>query len=158
MLEFIDVDVFEKTKLSELFTKYLPQFKHSNDWITAFSVNELKQLGKVDDEILYGTKLESVKMLISKFWWGGIDSLNTFYFYLAEEQSHDFDEVIQLNEEKKTKQNFDDRCCRICMELPMDCVYFDCKHICSCMNCAEKLDKCPVCRHTITQRVKVIIS
>lgn len=142
ILEFIDEETFENSKLSDLFEKYLPNYKHSSDWITAFSVKELKLLIKLNDNSkdLYDTKLDSIKLLISK------------------EQTSDFAEVVHLKEEKKLKQNIDDRCCKICMELPMDCVYFDCKHICSCMKCAEKLEKCPVCREMITQRVKVIIS
>jgi hypothetical protein len=142
MLQFMDEETFENSKLAELFEKYLPNYKNSDDWIIAFSVNELKLLIKVNNECkeLYETKLDNIKQLIS------------------EEQSHDFEEVVHLKEEKKLKQNIDDRVCKICMENPMDCVYFDCKHICSCMKCAEKLDKCPICREIITQRLKVIIS
>ena len=60
MLQFMDEETFENTKLAELFEKYLPNYKHSDDWIIAFSVNELKLLIKECKE-LYETKLDNIK-------------------------------------------------------------------------------------------------
>ena len=60
--------------------------------------------------------------------------------------------------QKPLRETSDERCCKICMEQTMNCLYLSCKHVCSCMQCSEKLEKCPVCRQSISKRVKIIIS
>ena len=47
--------------------------------------------------------------------------------------------------------------CAICMEQPFDCALQPCGHICLCMGCGAKIDKCPTCRTNITGRLKVFI-
>ena len=39
--------------------------------------------------------------------------------------------------------------CKICMESDIDCVFLDCGHVVSCINCAIQMDRCPICRDII---------
>ncbi|ELP87739.1 inhibitor of apoptosis 1, diap1, putative [Entamoeba invadens IP1] len=48
----------------------------------------------------------------------------------------------------------DSKVCRICLENQKNTVFIPCGHICSCSECASKLDKCPICRAPITSIVK----
>ena len=45
--------------------------------------------------------------------------------------------------------------CKICMINELECVFYDCGHMISCMNCSIGLTYCPVCRNTIIQPIRV---
>lgn len=44
--------------------------------------------------------------------------------------------------------------CVICMEVPTDCVFCECGHLLSCMECVKI---CTLCRVEIRQRIKVFM-
>ncbi|OAD81399.1 hypothetical protein PHYBLDRAFT_80060 [Phycomyces blakesleeanus NRRL 1555(-)] len=89
------------------------------------------------------------------------------------EQSHlieksEFVSCVQrlLDERKaelKTKQNdtaqSDDTLCRICCDAQQNCVYLNCGHMMTCMDCGKKLvernNQCPICREPILKLVHV---
>eukprot|EP00873_Tetraselmis_striata_P026422 jgi/Tetstr1/446686/TSEL_003625.t1 len=44
--------------------------------------------------------------------------------------------------------------CVVCLERPLDAVFAKCGHMCCCIDCASRLNQCPVCRrHTDVIRV-----
>jgi len=45
--------------------------------------------------------------------------------------------------------------CSICLENPTDCTFLPCGHLCTCMTCSTMISSCPLCRATISQKVKV---
>ncbi|KAJ8300619.1 hypothetical protein KUTeg_022138 [Tegillarca granosa] len=45
--------------------------------------------------------------------------------------------------------------CVICLDKPPNCVYADCGHLVTCMECASRILDCPVCREAIIQKIKV---
>jgi hypothetical protein len=45
------------------------------------------------------------------------------------------------------------RQCVVCCERPRACVFYPCKHQCTCTTCADKCRECPVCRHPIADRI-----
>lgn len=47
--------------------------------------------------------------------------------------------------------------CVACMDSNKDTVLLPCAHMCVCMPCATKMKSCPICRATVTQRVKVFM-
>ena len=51
----------------------------------------------------------------------------------------------------------DERTCLICRENPKVCLFLPCRHLCVCGDCGQRveLDKCPLCRVTITERINV---
>lgn len=49
------------------------------------------------------------------------------------------------------------RGCKICFSAKADIAFVPCGHICSCINCSERLFNCPLCRSLITTSVRVYI-
>lgn len=47
--------------------------------------------------------------------------------------------------------------CKICMDNPRNCG-FQCGHLCCCMKCANKVDKCPICRAGVLTRIPMFVS
>lgn len=45
--------------------------------------------------------------------------------------------------------------CQICYEEDIDCLFYDCGHVCACIKCARQLENCPVCRKAIRSAVKM---
>ncbi|KIV80523.1 hypothetical protein PV11_08016 [Exophiala sideris] len=45
--------------------------------------------------------------------------------------------------------------CQICCEQAIDSLFFDCGHVCSCVDCAKQCEICPICRKTVKQVVKM---
>eukprot|EP01063_Lacrimia_lanifica_P035251 TRINITY_DN6679_c0_g3_i1.p1 TRINITY_DN6679_c0_g3~~TRINITY_DN6679_c0_g3_i1.p1 ORF type:complete len:638 (+),score=133.58 TRINITY_DN6679_c0_g3_i1:77-1990(+) len=47
--------------------------------------------------------------------------------------------------------------CVVCLEGKRNCVFFPCRHLCACIECAgeEELIKCPLCREPILHKVEV---
>ena len=56
---------------------------------------------------------------------------------------------------KQSEIRNDEKNCKICMELDIDCVFVDCGHMVSCMQCASKFLICPICRKKIKQKLKI---
>jgi len=48
----------------------------------------------------------------------------------------------------------DDSLCKICMDLPIDCVMLECGHMCTCTNCGKQMAECPICRQYVVRVVK----
>ncbi|CAH8491671.1 unnamed protein product [Schistosoma turkestanicum] len=44
--------------------------------------------------------------------------------------------------------------CGICMEAPINCVFLECGHLFSCVDCGRKLTECPICRQRIVRIVR----
>ncbi|GJQ82442.1 putative zinc ion binding protein [Trypoxylus dichotomus] len=47
--------------------------------------------------------------------------------------------------------------CRICMDNQIDTAFFPCAHIVACLTCAQKCDRCPLCRADIQESKKVFL-
>ena len=43
--------------------------------------------------------------------------------------------------------------CCICLDADKDCVFIPCGHYYCCMNCAKLIDKCPICRNFISNKI-----
>jgi len=44
------------------------------------------------------------------------------------------------------KQEVEARKCKICYAADIDCIFVDCYHMATCLECAQGCEKCPVCR------------
>jgi len=64
----------------------------------------------------------------------------------------DLDYAIEARDKNNREAN-----CSLCMENPADVVFFHCRHMCSCKECATKLRDCPICRQKIDHRVAVYL-
>ena len=45
--------------------------------------------------------------------------------------------------------------CCVCLNATCDCVFYRCGHICACLKCARNCKKCPICRETISDIIKI---
>lgn len=52
----------------------------------------------------------------------------------------------------------DNEICKICMDAISDCVFLDCGHMVTCVQCGKLLAECPICRSNIVRVVRVFKS
>lgn len=45
--------------------------------------------------------------------------------------------------------------CQICYESEQDALFYDCGHVCACVECARQVETCPVCRRSVVAVVKI---
>ncbi|KAL8669172.1 MAG: hypothetical protein Q9168_006225 [Polycauliona sp. 1 TL-2023] len=45
--------------------------------------------------------------------------------------------------------------CKICYEVEMDALFYDCGHVVACEECARQVDVCPVCRKSVKAVVRI---
>ncbi|ORY17606.1 hypothetical protein BCR34DRAFT_22357 [Clohesyomyces aquaticus] len=48
-----------------------------------------------------------------------------------------------------------ERLCRICWEESADSAFYDCGHVVACLQCARRVDSCPVCRKRVLSAMKL---
>ena len=73
---------------------------------------------------------------------------------LTNSPKKDDDEKL-LEENKRLK---DEKLCKICVDNELGVVFLPCGHFVTCTSCAASLQKCPVCRSTISNLVKTYLS
>jgi len=47
--------------------------------------------------------------------------------------------------------------CVVCLDKKKDTLFMPCNHLCTCYGCGVQLDKCPLCRKKISNKVKTIM-
>ena len=45
--------------------------------------------------------------------------------------------------------------CQICYDEEVDALFYECGHVCACVECARQCDSCPICRKDINKVVKM---
>ena len=65
---------------------------------------------------------------------------------------------IPSNLTNSQKKDDDDKLCKICVDNKLGVVFLPCGHFVTCTSCAASLQKCPVCRSTISNLVKTYLS
>lgn len=45
--------------------------------------------------------------------------------------------------------------CKVCLDKETACVFQPCGHLCACLDCAELLSSCPICRKPITRILRI---
>ncbi|KAI8742848.1 baculoviral IAP repeat-containing protein 8, partial [Biomphalaria glabrata] len=48
--------------------------------------------------------------------------------------------------------------CKICYQQRLKIIFLPCGHLISCYICADRLVRCPLCRHTIQEKIEVIMT
>jgi len=64
--------------------------------------------------------------------------------------------LLEALETQKQELSDNSTCC-LCMENAADVVFFHCRHMCCCKECAVRVRDCPLCRQTIEHRVAVYL-
>lgn len=73
--------------------------------------------------------------------------INTFFSLCTDIST---EEQLRLLQEEKL--------CKICMDRNIAVVFIPCGHLVTCKQCAEAVDKCPMCYTAITLRQKIFMS
>ncbi|XP_076818322.1 E3 ubiquitin-protein ligase XIAP-like isoform X2 [Clavelina lepadiformis] len=59
---------------------------------------------------------------------------------------------------QRVRELQDERKCKICLDNIADVVFVPCGHLCSCVDCAQALRKCPICRSKIEKSIRTYLS
>ena len=75
---------------------------------------------------------------------------------LEERVKKTLDRIIRRKEELSASQE-EERSCVICKEQPKTVLLMSCRHLCVCSDCGKRqeLDRCPLCREIILERIDV---
>lgn len=57
--------------------------------------------------------------------------------------------------DKTNAAESEDKCCKICWDATIDCVFLECGHMAACTSCGKRLNECPICRQYIVRCVHV---
>ena len=62
---------------------------------------------------------------------------------------------VAVQQEDDEDQRHSRRLCAICMTNPVDILLLPCRHVAFCRDCGVALVRCPLCRHSIVNRMQV---
>ncbi|XP_053328988.1 E3 ubiquitin-protein ligase XIAP isoform X2 [Spea bombifrons] len=60
--------------------------------------------------------------------------------------------------EEKLRQLEEEKICKLCMDRSISIVFIPCGHLVACIECAEAVDKCPICCTIIQRRQRIFMS
>ena len=69
-------------------------------------------------------------------------------------EKRDIEDSTISNDERQKLENLK---CVICLEQDKNVVFLPCNHMVCCEECANSVDKCPMCRKSIVSRIKVFM-
>ncbi|XP_067327616.1 E3 ubiquitin-protein ligase XIAP isoform X3 [Anolis sagrei] len=64
----------------------------------------------------------------------------------------------ELTTEEKLRRLQEEKLCKICMDKSISVVLLPCGHLVACKDCAEAVEKCPLCCTAIVKRQKIFMS
>eukprot|EP00948_MAST-09A_sp_MAST-9A-sp1_P000715 g715.t1 len=86
------------------------------------------------------------------------DDVSSLLLVLAQSCSKVKNELQTIEQKRlsaKLKSQQELNICVICQDAPKAVVFQPCNHLCSCVECANRLQKCPICRKKIRDRIHV---
>ncbi len=105
-------------------------------------------------------ELDSLKKYNNIYSLHNINDLN--YFELKEldcrlEKILNKIKIEKMNKLKESSSfpSLNKKTCIACMANEINIIFKPCNHLCTCENCSEKINICPMCRQLITSRMKV---
>ncbi|CAH2315385.1 E3 ubiquitin- ligase XIAP [Pelobates cultripes] len=60
--------------------------------------------------------------------------------------------------EEKLRQLEEEKICKLCMDKGISIVFIPCGHLVACVECAEQVDRCPICCMVIQRRQRIFMS
>ncbi|KAF6391055.1 X-linked inhibitor of apoptosis [Rhinolophus ferrumequinum] len=97
-----------------------------------------------------GSNYKSVEVLVA-------DLVNAQKDNTRDESSQtSFQKEISTEEQLRLLQ--EEKLCKICMDRNIAVVFIPCGHLVTCKQCAEAVDKCPMCYTVITFKQKIFMS
>ena len=67
-------------------------------------------------------------------------------------------DAAQSGDKEVPKEAKDENFCKICWDNPANCVFLECGHMMTCIDCSKQIVECPVCRQNIVRKVRVFKS
>ena len=65
----------------------------------------------------------------------------------------------QIRETEKEVEKYRSRMqCKVCLDAYVGTLFLPCRHLLCCKECAENVQKCPLCRERIIGTIKVFVS
>ncbi|XP_053555092.1 E3 ubiquitin-protein ligase XIAP [Bombina bombina] len=64
----------------------------------------------------------------------------------------------EISVEEKLRQLQEEKICKVCMDRTISIVFIPCGHLVVCAECAEEINKCPICCTVIQRRQKIFLS
>ncbi|XP_074863529.1 E3 ubiquitin-protein ligase XIAP [Carettochelys insculpta] len=130
--------------------------------------DDLVQNQLVKDAIHMGFTLSEIKNIMEKKLqtsgenYGCVDVLVTDLINaqkesVCEEVSSECSQQKELSTEEQLRRLQEEKLCKICMDKDISVVFIPCGHLVACKECAEAVDKCPVCCMVITKRQKIFM-
>lgn len=65
---------------------------------------------------------------------------------------------VENSIEEKLRKLEEEKICKVCMDKAVSVVFIPCGHLVVCLDCAEVLDKCPICCVIIQRRQKIFMA
>jgi len=95
-----------------------------------------------------------LKSLKKEFTITSNDAINKLELEDLEKLENKLEQTLKIVRATKSERVSERNMCRICEERERKCVFLPCGHYCTCLECSEKIDTCPLCRANILQKVK----
>lgn len=114
-----------------------------------FSFRDIKKI--IEEKIqTSGSNYKSLEVLVA-------DLVNA-----QKDNTHDESSQTSLQKEISTEEQLrllqEEKLCKICMDRNIAVVFIPCGHLVTCKQCAEAVDKCPMCYTIITFKQKIFMS
>lgn len=77
--------------------------------------------------------------------------------HLANAEAELSTQVLEQVELRELKEKAEARRCKICYIAEIDCIFVDCYHMATCLECAQGCERCPVCRKEGVSVAKVYL-
>lgn len=99
-------------------------------------------------------RIEGRRYRVNKKYISLIETRSKYYYYC---KNYNCIEIIGETANitiDKIYENEENEDCIICMSCPKNIVFTPCFHFYCCDICSNKVSNCPICRSTITQKIK----
>ncbi|KAM8953456.1 E3 ubiquitin-protein ligase XIAP isoform 4-T4 [Pelodytes ibericus] len=124
--------------------------------------SELKENPLVNGAEEMGFKFEDIKQMMAKKLketGENYKSIEVLVSDLINDQSElDEKHPKEINIEEKLRQLEEEKICKLCMDRNISIVFIPCGHLVACEQCADVVDKCPICCTIIHRRQKIFMS
>ena len=77
--------------------------------------------------------------------------------FVQQKKDNDSVKTEAASEEVASEVN-DANFCKICWDNAVNCVFLECGHMITCIDCSKQIVECPVCRQHISRKVRVFKS
>ncbi|NXA32595.1 XIAP ligase, partial [Eudromia elegans] len=114
-----------------------------------FSLSEIRNIMEKKVQVS-GANYTSVEDLVA-------DLISAQKENKTEEESNERSLEKDLSTEEKLRRLQEEKLCKICMAKDISVVLIPCGHLVACKECAEAVDKCPLCCTNIIKRQKIFM-